>query len=139
MTGHFATPSPAFGALYLLLLNTVYIAAEKEMELVSDTPTVPLSTICLHKEKRFIQRRISDRLEWLWIQIEKKEEANVLAKRELLDEAVSRIYEEFPQIIKKNKQTSSQLGKRFHRKGNINDLYMCENMPIFFDNKGNEK
>ena len=63
MTGHFATPSPAFGALYLLLLNTVYIAAEKEMELVSDTPTVPLSTICLHKEKRFIQRRISDILE----------------------------------------------------------------------------
>lgn len=68
-----------------------------------------------------------------------KEEANVLAKRELLDKAISRIYEESPQIIKKNKQTSSQFGKRFHRKGNINGPYMCENMPIFFDNKGNEK
>lgn len=71
--------------------------------------------------------------------LKKRREASGLAKRELLDEAVSRIHKEFPQIIKKNKQTSSQLGKRFHRKGNINGPYMCENMPIFFDNQGNEK
>lgn len=49
---------------------------------------------------------------------------------------VSRMYKEFPQIIKK---TSSQLGKRFHTEGNTNGPYICEKMFIFIGNQGYEK
>lgn len=54
-------------------------------------------------------------------------------------EAVSRIYEEFSQIIKKKEEPSTQLGKRFHSKGNTNGRHMCEKMFIFTGNQGYEK
>lgn len=66
-------------------------------------------------------------------------EGNGLDERKFIGEAVSRIYKEFSQIIKKKEEPSTQLGKTFHRKGNTNGPDMCEKMLIFAGNQGDEK